>query len=455
MGWREFVGDAGRIVGLNHYGASAAYTVLYEKFGLTEEAVVAAARESIGPRVRHRRPGRSGAATGDSPTPPATADRSRRTRSLETSERHRHGTERESGRAVRRGGLRLARRPVPRPHPQREPAVARRRVLRRRGDHQPDHLRRRDQRLGLLRRPAARPRRPRRSTSRRPCAPSPPPTSGTPATCSGRSHDRQPGDGRVSLEVAPGLAHDTDATAAEAAHLWWLVDRPNLYIKIPATEAGLPAITETIAKGISVNVTLIFGLERYRGGHGRLPGRPGEAAGQGGSLEGIGVGGLVLRLPGRHRDRQAAGQAGADPRSRARPASPTPSWPTRPTRRSYLRPVARARGEGRRAAAAAVGLDRRQEPEYSDTMYISELIAPGTVNTMPEKTMKAYADHGTPGTPVQKSYDEAAGVMQAIADAGVDLDDVFRVLEVEAVQKFVDAWDELTASVGSELEKQA
>jgi transaldolase len=96
-----------------------------------------------------------------------------------------------------------------------------------------------------------------------------------------------------------------------------------------------------------------------------------------------------------------------------------------------------------------------KNPEYSDTMYISELIAPGTVNTMPEKTMMAYADHGTPGTPIQKSYDEAAGVMKAVSDAGVDLDDVFRVLEEEAVQKFVDAWDELTASVGSELEKQA
>jgi transaldolase len=88
-------------------------------------------------------------------------------------------------------------------------------------------------------------------------------------------------------------------------------------------------------------------------------------------------------------------------------------------------------------------------------MYISELIAPGTVNTMPEKTMMAYADHGTPGTPVQKSYDEAARVMQAVADAGVDLDDVFRVLEEEGVQKFVDSWDELTESVRSELEKKA
>ena len=96
-----------------------------------------------------------------------------------------------------------------------------------------------------------------------------------------------------------------------------------------------------------------------------------------------------------------------------------------------------------------------KNPDYPDTMYISELIAPGTVNTMPEKTMKAYADHGTPGTPIQKSYDEAAAVMKAIADAGVDLDDVFRVLEDEAVQKFVDAWDELTGSVKEQLEDKA
>ena len=85
-------------------------------------------------------------------------------------------------------------------------------------------------------------------------------------------------------------------------------------------------------------------------------------------------------------------------------------------------------------------------------MYISELIAPGTVNTMPEKTMKAFADHGEPGTPVQKAYEDAAAVMKAVEDAGVDLDDVFRVLEDEGVQKFVDSWDELTESVRSELE---
>jgi transaldolase len=96
-----------------------------------------------------------------------------------------------------------------------------------------------------------------------------------------------------------------------------------------------------------------------------------------------------------------------------------------------------------------------KNPEYSDTLYISELIAPDTVNTMPEKTMKAYADHGQPATPVQESYADAEKVMKAVADAGVDLDDVFRVLEDEAVQKFVDAWDELTGSVKEQLEDKA
>jgi transaldolase len=95
-----------------------------------------------------------------------------------------------------------------------------------------------------------------------------------------------------------------------------------------------------------------------------------------------------------------------------------------------------------------------KNPDYPDTLYVSELIAPGVVNTMPEKTMKAYGDHGEAGTPVQKSYEDAAAVLKSVADAGVDLDDVFQVLEDEGVQKFVDAWDELTDSIKSELEKQ-
>ncbi|WP_040339689.1 transaldolase [Candidatus Blastococcus massiliensis] len=267
--------------------------------------------------------------------------------------------------------------------------------------------------------------------------------------------DRQPGDGRVSLEVAPGLAHDTDATAAEAAHLWWLVDRPNLYIKIPATEAGLPAIQTSIRRGISVNVTLIFSPDRYRkvmdaylsGLEERLA-DDAEA-----DLSGIGsvASFFVSRVDTEIDKRLDAAGADASLKSRAGVANAQLAYQAYEEIFSSDRWKALESHGARpqRPLWASTGV---KNPELPDTLYISELIAPGTVNTMPEKTLMAYADHGTPGTPVQKAYDDAASVMQAVRDAGVDLDDVFRVLEDEGVQKFVDSWDELTESVRTQLE---
>jgi transaldolase len=269
-------------------------------------------------------------------------------------------------------------------------------------------------------------------------------------------HERQPGDGRVSLEVAPGLAHDTDATNAEAAHLWWLVDRPNLYIKIPATEAGLPAIAETISKGISVNVTLIFSIDRYRGVMDAYLSGLEKRLAEGGSIDGLAsVASFFVSRVDTEIDKRLD-KLGADPSLKGKAGIANAQLAYQAYEEVFSSDRWRAlEAKGavpQRPLWASTGV---KNPEYSDTMYISELIAPGTVNTMPEKTMMAYADHGAPGTPVQKSYDEAAGVMKAVADAGVDLDDVFRVLEEEGVQKFVDAWDELTASVGGELEKLA
>ena len=268
---------------------------------------------------------------------------------------------------------------------------------------------------------------------------------------------RQPGDGRVSLEVAPGLAHDEDATAAEAAHLWWLVDRPNLYIKIPATEAGLPAITESIANGVSVNVTLIFSLERYRAVMDAylagLEQRLAEDADA--DLSGIAsVASFFVSRVDTEIDKRLE-KVGADQlKGKAALANAQLAYQAYEEVFSSDRWKAlEAKGaRPQRPLWASTGV---KNPEYADTLYVSELIAPGTVNTMPEKTMKAYADHGSPGTPVQKTYDEAASTMQAIADAGVDLDDVFRVLEDEGVQKFVDSWDELTESVRTQLEDKA
>jgi transaldolase len=262
-------------------------------------------------------------------------------------------------------------------------------------------------------------------------------------------------DGRVSLEVAPSLANDTDGTAAEAAHLWWLVDRPNLFIKIPATEAGLPAITTSIAKGISVNVTLIFSLERYRavmdaylaGLEQRVAEDPDA------SLAGLeSVASFFVSRVDTEIDKRLE-KAGADESLKGKAGIANAQLAYQAYEEVFSSDRWRAlEAKGahvQRPLWASTGV---KNPAYPDTMYISELIAPDTVNTMPEKTMKAYADHGAPGTPVQKSYDEAASVMKAIADAGVDLDDVFRVLEEEGVQKFADSWDELTQSVKSELE---
>src|SRR5918998_685368 len=223
--------------------------------------------------------------------------------------------------------------------------------------------------------------------------------------------DRQPGDGRVSLEVAPGLAHDTDATEAEAAHLWWLVDRPNLYIKIPATQAGLPAISDTIAKGISVNVTLIFSLERYRAVmDAYLTGLEKRVA-NGGSLEGIAsVASFFVSRVDSEIDKRLD-KAGADASLKGKAGIANAQLAYQAYEEVFTSDRWRAlEAQGavpQRPLWASTGV---KNPEYSDTMYISELIAPGTVNTMPEKTMMAYADHGSPGTPVQKSYDDAAAV---------------------------------------------
>jgi transaldolase len=260
-------------------------------------------------------------------------------------------------------------------------------------------------------------------------------------------------DGRVSLEVAPEMAHDTDATAAEAAHLWWLVDRPNLFIKIPATQEGLAAITTSIAQGISVNVTLIFSPGRYRAVMDAYLSGLEQRVQDGGSLTGIeSVASFFISRVDTEIDRRLE-KAGADPSLEGKAALANAQLAYQAYQEVF--------SSGRWRALEAQGA-RTQRPlwastgvknqDYPDTLYVSDLIAPDTVNTMPEKTLKSFADHGSPGKPIQRTYDEAAQVMKAVADAGVDLDDVFKVLENEGIQKFADSWDELTESVRSELE---
>ncbi|MER5452919.1 transaldolase [Streptomyces sp. NPDC059690] len=260
-------------------------------------------------------------------------------------------------------------------------------------------------------------------------------------------------DGRVSLEVSPGVAHDTDATAAEAAHLWWLVDRPNLYIKIPATQEGLAAITTSIARGISVNVTLIFSPERYRAVMDAYLSGLEERLQAGGSLDGIeSVASFFVSRVDTEVDKRLD-EAGADPSLKGKAAVANARLAYQAYEEVFSsdrwRALEAQGAKPQRPLWASTGV---KNPDYPDTLYVSDLIAPGTVNTMPEKTLKAYADHGRPGTPIQQTYDEAAQVMKAVADAGVDLDDVFKVVEDEGVRKFADSWDELTKSVRSQLE---
>ncbi|MEU4219649.1 transaldolase [Actinoplanes sp. NPDC026623] len=260
-------------------------------------------------------------------------------------------------------------------------------------------------------------------------------------------------DGRVSLEVSPGVARDTEATAAEAAHLWWLVNRPNLFIKIPATQEGLAAITTSIAQGISVNVTLIFSTERYRAVMDAYLSGLEQRVQDGGSLNGIeSVASFFVSRVDTEIDKRLD-KAGADPSLKGKAALANAKLAYQAYEEIFSSDRWRAlEAQGastQRPLWASTGV---KNPDLPDTLYVSGLIAPGTVNTMPEKTLKAYADHGGPGTPIQNTYEQAAQVMKAIADAGVDLDDVFKTIEDEGIQKFVDSWDELTESVRSELE---
>jgi transaldolase len=268
--------------------------------------------------------------------------------------------------------------------------------------------------------------------------------------------DRTGRDGRVSLEVAPGLAHDTEVTAAEAEYLWWVVDRPNLFIKIPATEAGLPAIATSIARGISINVTLIFSIDRYKAVMEAYLSGLEKRVEAGGDLTGLqSVASFFVSRVDTEIDKRLD-KLGADPSLKGKAGVANAQLAYQAYEEVFSsdrwRALAAKGAAVQRPLWASTGV---KNPDYPDTLYVSELVAPDTVNTMPEKTLKAYADHGSLGTPVQKSYEDAAAVMKAISDAGVDLDDVFKVLEDEGVQKFVDSWDELTESVRSELERLA
>ncbi|MEI2713055.1 MAG: transaldolase [Nocardioides sp.] len=261
-------------------------------------------------------------------------------------------------------------------------------------------------------------------------------------------------DGRVSIEVTPDLADDTDGTVAQAAELWKTVDRPNLFIKIPGTEAGWPAITETIAQGIDVNVTLIFGLQQYEHVMEAYVAGLEQAQEAGLDLSQIhSVASFFVsrvdteidkRLESMGADKALFGRAGVANARLAYQAYErffaTPRW----------RALEEAGANRQRPLWASTGV---KNPDYDDTMYVIDLVAPNTVNTMPEKTLDAVRDHGeVKGDQVTTMYDDAEATMQSLAEAGIDYDDVIEVLIKEGVDKFVKAWDEVIEDVQTGLD---
>ena len=261
-------------------------------------------------------------------------------------------------------------------------------------------------------------------------------------------------DGRVSLEVDPRLARETEKTIAEARQLWWLVDRPNLFIKIPATVEGLPAITACLAEGISVNVTLIFSLERYSEVIDAFMAGLEEASDS--DVAGLGsVASFFVSRVDTEVDKRldAIGTPEADAlRGKAAVANARLAYEVFEQRVATPRWQALA-ARGARVQRPLWASTSTKNPAYKDTLYVDDLVAPDTVNTMPEPTLHAVADHGTvvPNA-IAGTYDESRATFADLERLGVSYDDVVRVLEEEGVSKFADSWNELLATIKAQLE---
>jgi transaldolase len=257
-------------------------------------------------------------------------------------------------------------------------------------------------------------------------------------------------DGYVSIEVDPNLANDTQGTIDEAQRLHELVDKENCFVKIPATKAGLPAIEEMIARGRSINVTLIFSLQRYAEvveaylrGLERLVengGDPGPVAS---------VASFFVSRVDTEADRRLD-EAGAPKELQGKLAIAN-------AKLAYQRYQELHSGErwealkakGARAQRCLWASTSTKNPDYRDVMYVEELIGPETVDTMPEETIRAFQDHGNVALTLDREIDEAKRVFEQVAEAGVDYDDVVAVLEREGVEKFADSFRELLDGVAA------
>jgi len=267
-------------------------------------------------------------------------------------------------------------------------------------------------------------------------------------------------DGRVSIEVDPRLANETDKTIAQAVELWKIVDRPNLLIKIPATKAGLPAITAVLAEGISVNVTLIFSVERHREVMDAYLAGLEKAREAGHDISKIhSVASFFVSRVDTEIDKRLE-KIGSEQALNLRGQAGVAN-----ARLAYAAYLEVFDGGDRYQALQANGARVQRplwastgvkNPDYSDTLYVTELVAPNTVNTMPEPTIDAVADHGVVrGDTVTGTGSAAQQVFDSLQAVGIDLTDVFVVLESEGVEKFEASWSELLKETQAQLDSLA
>ena len=261
-------------------------------------------------------------------------------------------------------------------------------------------------------------------------------------------------DGWVSLEVDPNLAHDAAATIAEARRLSALVDRPNLFVKIPGTEEGLTAIEETIAAGIPVNVTLLFSLQRHReAAQAYLRGLR-RLREDGGELASVGsVASFFVSRVDTEADRRLQEIGGHDELlGTLAIANAKLAYQT------YKEIFSGADWEQLEAAGASAqrclwASTSTKNPDYRDVLYVEELIGPGTVNTMPRETIEDFQDHGRVSDTLERDVDGARETLERFAAAGVDYDDVVAVLEREGVEKFAKSFSELFDGVAAKRDQ--
>jgi len=268
--------------------------------------------------------------------------------------------------------------------------------------------------------------------------------------------ETQSGDGYVSLEVSPYLANDTEGTLADAQRLWGLVNRPNLMVKIPATKAGLPAITSAITVGINVNVTLIFSIDRYlavmaayqSGLEKRQEaGQPVEHVASVASF-------FVSRIDSNIDNRLHAGvAAGKIPLAQARELLGKIAIANAKlafvAHKSFISDISwkRLAAQGAQVQRALWASTSTKNPEYLDTMYVDGLIGPNTINTVPPKTLALFADHGNAVMTLEAGVDAAQEAMEALAKTGISMAAVTQELEVQGVASFADAFTALLESI--------